>query len=190
MFRADRDRHRFLRLLGDESERWSWRVLAWCLMTNHYHLLVSAPAGNLSQGMQRLNGRHAQEFNRRHGRRGHLWQDRFHGARVAGDGHLVEAARYVVLNPVRAQLCHLPEQWPWSSHLATLGLPSAGGPPVRLLELIDEDVEKARRRYAAFVADAGTDDRGARAHDRGARAHDRGSRAHDRGDRSPVRRRS
>jgi hypothetical protein len=90
-------------------------------MNNHYHLLVETPDGNLSKGMRQLNGFYTQVFNRRHRRAGHLFQGRYKAILVQRDSHLLEASRYVVLNPVRAGTVKRPEQWKWSSYLATLG---------------------------------------------------------------------
>jgi hypothetical protein len=90
-------------------------------MDNHYHLLIETPEGNLSIGMRQLNGVYTQSFNRRHRRVGHLFQGRFKAILVQKDSHLLEACRYVVLNPVRAGKVENPEQWKWSSYLATLG---------------------------------------------------------------------
>jgi putative transposase len=90
-------------------------------MDNHYHLLVEIQEAGLAAGMQWLNGVYAQSFNRAGGRSGHLFQGRYHAALVQHEGHLLETARYIVLNPVRAQLCAEPRDWPWSSYRATAG---------------------------------------------------------------------
>ena len=100
----------------------SWKVLAYCLMPNHVHLVVEAEVAELSDAMRRLNGGYAQRFNRVHGYRGHLFQGRFHSRPVLDEGHLPESIRYVVLNPVRAGLCERPEHWRWSSYRASVGL--------------------------------------------------------------------
>jgi transcriptional regulator with XRE-family HTH domain len=90
-------------------------------MNNHYHLLVETPDGNLSKGMRQLNGVYTQLFNRRHHRIGHLFQGRYKAILIQKDSHLLEASRYVVLNPVRAGTVKRPDQWKWSSYLATAG---------------------------------------------------------------------
>jgi REP-associated tyrosine transposase len=87
-------------------------------MPNHYHLLIEYEAGNLGRGMQLLNGRYSRRFNERHGRVGHLFQGRYRIEPVTRDAHLLEACRYIVLNPVRAGLCSSPGEWPWSSYAA------------------------------------------------------------------------
>jgi putative transposase len=121
VFRDDQDRKIFLDTLADVTLRYNWLCHAYCLMDNHYHLLIDTPDGNLSIGMRQLNGIYTQRFNRRHGRVGHLFQGRFKAVLVQKDSHLLEACRYVVLNPVRAKRVHRPEEWIWSSYRATAG---------------------------------------------------------------------
>jgi putative transposase len=116
-----RDRVGFLDLLADVVDRGSWRCLAYCLMGNHFHLLVDTPSPDLDRGMQRLQGVYAQRFNRRYEREGHLFHRRY-GANPLGHDDLIRhVARYIVRNPVRAGLCPRPGDWPWSSYRATLG---------------------------------------------------------------------
>jgi REP element-mobilizing transposase RayT len=126
IFQEDEDRRLLLRVLGSVVERYRWLCHAYCLMTNHYHVLVETPEANLSRGMRQLNGLYTQRFNRAHERVGHLLQGRFGAVLVEREAHLLELARYVVLNPVRAGLVDSPEAYPWSSLRATLGL--AGAP--------------------------------------------------------------
>jgi REP element-mobilizing transposase RayT len=157
LFHDDRDRRTLLIQLGGVVEDYDWSVLAWCLMTNHYHLLMSAPAGKaVSNGMRALNGGYARMYNRRYGRDAHVFRNRFSATPVETDEHLVAAARYVVLNPVRAGMCGLPEEWPWSSYRATVGL--APVPAYfdvdRLLGLLDHDRETAVERYRSLVRNA------------------------------------
>ncbi|HET7571276.1 MAG TPA: transposase [Gaiellaceae bacterium] len=121
VFLDELDRERFCELLGVACERYGWRVLAWCLLGNHLHLLVEVPAETLSRGMQWLGGRYAQFFNVRHELDGHLFQGRFHSERVADLEHAIEAGRYVDLNPERAGICRA-DEWRWSSARAHLGL--------------------------------------------------------------------
>jgi REP element-mobilizing transposase RayT len=122
IFLDDVDREEFLWRLGGVVREQRWLCHAYCLMTNHFHLLVETPEANLSRGMRRLNGGYSQHFNRRHERVGHLLQGRFNGILVERDSHLLELARYVVLNPVRAGMTMAPEDYRWSSLPATLGL--------------------------------------------------------------------
>jgi putative transposase len=126
IFVDDVDRSRFLERLGAAARRQEWQLLGWCLMGNHYHLVVEISAANLARGMRVLNGSYAQWFNRRHGRVGHLFQGRYGSVLVQTDAHLQTVLAYVALNPVRAKLCASPRKWRWSSHRATLGLEAPG----------------------------------------------------------------
>ena len=117
-----RDRTGFLRTLDLVVERFSWLCHAYCLMSNHYHLLIETPRPNLPVGMRQLNGVYAQRFNRRHDRRGHLFQARYRSIFVEKESHLLATARYIVLNPVRAAICDHPTDYGWSSYRATAGL--------------------------------------------------------------------
>jgi putative transposase len=110
----DEDRSNFVRLLHVTVRRYGWRLYAWCLMTNHYHLLVGSSREMLSSGLRRVNGFHAQAFNKRHGRRGHLFGDRFSAFVVEGEEYFEAASRYILLNPVRAEMCDTARDWPWS----------------------------------------------------------------------------
>ena len=115
VYSDDRDRLSFLALLADVVRRYEWECHALCLMTTHYHLIVETTLRQLSAGHQRLNGVYAQDhFNRRHGRRGHLWGDRFWSQVVESEEHLLAACSYVLANPVRAGLCANPADWRWS----------------------------------------------------------------------------
>ena len=122
MFLDDVDRTDFLRRLVLVSERFDWRCRAFCLMTTHYHLLLEVKADHLQPGMHRLNGQYAEEFNRRHGRKGHLRGDRYAARPVLTLSHLVAAFRYIVRNPVRAGMCKSPGDWFWSGFRRTAGL--------------------------------------------------------------------
>src|SRR5262245_25816164 len=126
IYADDEDRYAFLRLLGAVCERFDWTVYAYCLMTNHYHLLLETRQANLSRGMRQLNGVYTQAFNRRHERVGHVFQGRYKAILVDRDSYLLELARYVVLNPVRAKMVKDPLRWRWSSYRATLGQAEAG----------------------------------------------------------------
>ncbi len=121
IYADDEDRRMFLTLLGEVCERFAWTVYAYCLMNNHYHLVLQTKQGNLSRGMRQLNGVFTQAFNRRHGRGGHVFQGRYKAILVDKDSYLLELSRYVVLNPVRARSVADPVRWPWSSYGATLG---------------------------------------------------------------------
>jgi putative transposase len=117
----DTDRNKWLDLLGQVCQRYNWRCHAYCLMTNHYHIVVETVEGNLSQGMRQLNGVYTQYFNHAHHRVGHVFQGRYKGILVDKDSYLLELARYVVLNPVRAHMVSEEKDWPWSSYRSMLG---------------------------------------------------------------------
>lgn len=125
IYATDDDRQGFLRLLAQAIERFHWTCYAYCLMNNHYHLVVETRLPTLSQGMRHLNGVYTQRFNRVHRRVGHVFQGRYQAIVVERDAHLLELCRYVVLNPVRAGLVQDPATWPWSSYRATIGLDPA-----------------------------------------------------------------
>jgi putative transposase len=116
IFRDDVDYLTFARMLAPMISRFDWSCYAFCLMPNHYHLLVETPDPDISSGMHLLNGRYARRFNVRHGRVGHVFQGPYHAEPVVRDEHLLEACRYIALNPVRANLCGDPRDWPWSSY--------------------------------------------------------------------------
>lgn len=139
-------------MLGRVTSWFSWRCLAYCLMSNHMHLLIETPVPNLARGMQRLHGDYAQAFNRRHARTGHVFERRYDAVGVTADAQLWVTVRYIVENPVKAGLCERPEDWPWSSHAATL----ADAPPrwldvERLFSLVAAYGGDPRERYAALV---------------------------------------
>lgn len=121
VFKSDQDRMNFLNTLQHVNKRYNWICHAYCLMDNHYHLLIETPDGNLAIGMRQLNGVYTQLFNKLHGRTGHLFQGRYKAILIQKDSHLLEVCRYVVLNPVRAKMVTLPGEWKWSSYRATAG---------------------------------------------------------------------
>lgn len=123
IYADDRDRRRFLQLLAHVARKYAWSIYAYCLMGNHYHLVLRlSEAARLSRGMCELNTAYALGFNRRHGRINHLFGRRFWSEQITTDGYLLEAIRYVVQNPVRAGLSRSCENWLWSSYRATTGL--------------------------------------------------------------------
>jgi REP element-mobilizing transposase RayT len=155
IFRDTGDRQKFLSVLGRTVDLFGWNVLAYALMGNHYHLLVETPEPTLSRGMRQLNGVYTQAFNRRHGRVGHLLQGRFKSILVEKESHLLELARYVVLNPVRARLVESAGAWRWTSYRATAGLERNPGwlATSSILRQFGEKPEVSARRYRAFVAE-------------------------------------
>lgn len=155
VFRDGNDRERFLAVLGRTVSLFRWRLHAYVLMGNHYHLLLETPEPTLSRGMRQLNGLYTQAFNRTHRRVGHLFQGRFKAVLVEKEAHLLELCRYVVLNPVKAGLVRSAREWPWSSYRATAGLTEA---PVWLetgwtLEQFGKRRAKSQEGYRRFVAE-------------------------------------
>jgi REP element-mobilizing transposase RayT len=155
VFLDDEDRETFLATLAWVVARFRWCCHAYCLMGNHVHLLIETPQPNLSRGMRQLNGVYTQRFHRRHRTVGHLFQGRFQAILVEQEGYLLELARYIVLNPVRAKMVKTPERYPWSSYRPMLGL--APVPPALTTEWVLEQFAStraiARRRYTKFVHD-------------------------------------
>jgi putative transposase len=155
IFKDDADRELLLKTLAQVSERFNWLCHAYCLMSNHYHLVIETPDGNLSRGMRQLNGVYTQAFNRRHRRVGHLFQGRFKGILVQKESHFLEVCRYVVLNPVRAKAMRQPREWPWSSYRAT-----AGQAPTPRCLTVDEVLSHfgqrrgtAQQKYRQYVSE-------------------------------------
>ncbi len=115
IYLCDADRQQFLNVLEHVCQRYNWVVHAYCLMSNHYHLLIETPDANLSKGMRQLNGLYTQDFNRTHKRVGHVYQGRYKAILVEKQAYLLELARYIVLNPVRAEMVRSAKDWKWSS---------------------------------------------------------------------------
>lgn len=155
IYQDDGDREQFLETLTEVCTRFNWIIHAYCLMDNHYHLLVETPESNLSLGMRQLNGVYTQRYNRKHGRVGHVFQGRFKSIIVQKESYLLELARYIVLNPVRAKMVRTARQWPWSSYRATVGLasPTGGLNTDWLLAGFAKRKSVAIERYKAFVAE-------------------------------------
>lgn len=153
VFLDDEDRDTMLSTLTWVAERFNWICHAYCLMDNHFHLLVETAQPNLSRGMRQLNGVYTQRFNRRHRKVGHLFQGRFKAILVERDSYLLELCRYVVLNPVRAKMVKSPQDYAWSSYRPTMGLaPAPGWLAVDwVLGQFAKTTAAARHRYAAYV---------------------------------------
>jgi REP element-mobilizing transposase RayT len=154
IYRDDVDRQLFMAGLGTVTARLQWRLWAYCLMSNHYHLLVETPGANLSRGMRDLNGAYSQRFNRRHGRVGHVFQGRFKATLVERESYLLELSRYIVNNPVRSGLCEHAGDWPWSSFRDVMGWREPSDSHLMAgmtLALFAADLDRARRLYQRFV---------------------------------------
>jgi putative transposase len=122
IFLDEGDKEEFLDILCSVVKRFNWLLHAYCLMDNHYHLLIETQDGNLSAGMRQLNGIYTQRINRRHNRVGHIMQGRYKAILIDKETYLAELSRYIVLNPVRAGMRKKPEQWKWSSYGKTAGI--------------------------------------------------------------------
>jgi len=142
----DRDRHAFLECLGTVVQRFHWLCHAYCLMDNHYHLVIETPEANLSKGMRQLNGIYTQRYNRRHRSVGHLFQGRYKAILIQKESHLQEVCRYVVLNPVRAKAVAKVEDWTWSSYRGTAGL--SDRPPWLTVDWVLRQFDTARQQAA------------------------------------------
>jgi REP element-mobilizing transposase RayT len=122
IYANDIDRTIFLKLLAIACDRHDWYCHAYCLMSNHYHLLIDTATPSLSKGMKYINGSYTQCYNRAHKRVGHLFQGRYKAISVERESYLLELSRYIVLNPVRARMVRSAKDWRWSSYRATAGM--------------------------------------------------------------------
>ena len=153
IYRDDDDRELFLKLLKTTIQRMNWICHAYCLMGNHYHLLIEIPEGILSRGMAWLNGVYTQKFNRKYELTGHLFQGRFKSKPIEDNMQFLTAARYIVRNPVKANKVEKAVQWLWSSYKATVGNIT---PPEYLfvddiLASLSKDKSKAQFYFQEFV---------------------------------------
>ena len=121
VFKSKRDREKFLEYLETANERYNAVIHAFCMMDNHYHLLLETPSGNLSQIMRHINGAYTTYFNVKRARSGHLFQGRYKAILVERDEYAKELSRYIHLNPVRAKLVEAPEDYVWSSYIFYIG---------------------------------------------------------------------
>jgi REP element-mobilizing transposase RayT len=154
IFLDGKDRERFLSIFASVVDRFKWLCHGYCLMDNHYHVLIETPKPNLAEGMRQLNGVYTQRFNWHHKRVGHLLQGRYKAILVQKDDHLLALCRYIVLNPVRAGAVARASQWKWSNYQATAGI--AKVPRFLTVEWVlsqfGQDRQAAKKSYRAFVA--------------------------------------
>ena len=157
IYEDDFDRRGFLRVLGRTVSRFGWRCLTYCLMINHFHLVVRTPEPNLARGMQQLSSQYAQRYNQRHERIGPLFAGRYGAKLIQRDAHLLEVFRYVALNPVRAGVCAEPTAWRWGAHCAITGQRQAPGwlavDEVRTLFAGYDDGGRVYRRFVDTAPD-------------------------------------
>jgi putative transposase len=155
LFAADAERREFLDIVAAVIPTRGWSCMAFCLMTTHYHLLVQTPEADLAAGMQYLNGRFAQRINFLRSEKGHLFDSRYGSVFVETEQHALTLHRYIALNPVEARMVARPEDWPWGSYRALLGL--ARRPSFLDLEAallyFGTTAEAGRARLHEFVQD-------------------------------------
>lgn len=121
VFKSQKDREKFLEYLTSATKRYGAIIHAYCLMSNHYHLLLETPEGNLAQIMRHINGAYTTYFNVKRKRAGHLFQGRYKEILVEADEYATELSRYIHLNPVRAGMAARPEEYQWSSYGSYIG---------------------------------------------------------------------
>ena len=156
IFKDDEERGIFLEILHEVNKRYNWMCHAYCLMNNHYHLVIETPDGNLSKGMRQLNGVYTQAFNKRHESVGHIFQGRYKAILIQKESHLLKVSRYVELNPVRAGIVKEPEGWEWSSYKAFVGTekPHPCHTTGWILSQFGTRKKQAEKKYKKFI-DAG-----------------------------------
>ncbi len=153
IFRDDADRNKFIQVLESVVEKYKWIVHAYCFMGNHYHLVVETPLKDISAGMRQLNGVYTQNFNKRHKRKGHLFQGRFKSHLIEKESYLLEVCRYVVLNPVRARIVNDPARWKYSSYRKTSGEGKSCDffYPDLILSFFSNSLTDAQKGYRKFI---------------------------------------
>jgi len=153
VFIDEQDHKQFLKYIKEQVIRYGINIHVWCLMNNHYHLVIETPLGNLSRVMQTLNTSYTVYFNHRHKRVGHLFQGRYKAILVQADEYLHHLSRYIHLNPVKARIVKKPEDYKWSSYrnyiyenhndkFLTTGF---------ILGMFNSNAEKAKKLYKEFV---------------------------------------
>lgn len=155
IFKSQRDREKFLSYMESATVRYGAAVHAYCLMSNHYHLLLETRQGNLSEIMQHINGAYTTYFNVKKKRAGHLFQGRYKAILVEADDYAAELSRYIHLNPVRAGMVLRHEEYPWSSYKAYVGNTSdpAWLKKDFILGYFGNRQKVARKNYRLFVED-------------------------------------
>ena len=146
----------FRSLIGEiacAAAKYEWRVLAWCVMPNHTHLILSVPRGGFSEGFREINGNHSRRVNRRRGREAHLFKNRPWAIELSTPAHLIGTIAYVLRNPVSAGLVTRAEEWPYSSYRASVGIdvPPRWLAIHDLLSLLGHTTQEGRRNLDALV---------------------------------------
>ena len=150
---VDADQNAFIKVLQEAAELWNIRIAAFCLMSNHYHLLIQTPDGNLSRGMRHINGVYTQRFNRRHKKEGQLFRGRYKAVLVEADSHLLEVMRYIHRNPLRVGMIKSLEEYRWNSHLGYLSRAKKWSWLQKddLLTMLSKSRSEQKRAYIDFV---------------------------------------
>jgi len=156
IFKSERDRERFLEYLESSVVRYGGIIHAYCLMNNHYHILLETPSGNLSQIMQHINGAYTNYFNTKRKRSGHLFQGRYKAILIEADEYASELSRYIHLNPVRVGAASTPDKFRWSSYQDYIGLRKSANwlTTQFILGLFDDSAASAQKKYRVFVEEA------------------------------------
>ena len=154
VFKSKRDREKFLEYLESATQRYDAVIHAYCLMDNHYHLLLETPSGNLPQIMRHINGAYTTYFNVKRDRPGHLFQGRYKAILVELDEYAKELSRYIHLNPVRAKMAETPEEYDWSSYKYYIGRKKAPEWLFRefILGYFGKNISSAQKGYKKFVS--------------------------------------
>lgn len=168
IFHHREDYQRFLELLDEACRMWGVRVHAYCLLANHYHLLLETPEGALSRALRHINGLYTQQYNRAHRSDGPLFRGRYKAILVDAEQYLLQAVRYIHRNPVEAKLVRDPERHPWNSHRYYLGKGKgpAGLVTAEVLGRFATRYGRAVERYHAFIRE-GVDEETRRLYSRG-----------------------
>ena len=153
IFKSQRDRKKFLSYLESATQRYDARIHAYCLMDNHYHLLIETPSGNLPQIMRHINGAYTTYFNVKRKRSGHLLQGRYKAILVDMDIYAKELSRYIHLNPIRTKMVEMLENYEWSSYLEYIGRKKPQPWLARdfILSYFGQKVKIAQQNYLRFV---------------------------------------
>jgi putative transposase len=155
IFKSRRDREKFISYLKSAVERYGAEIHVYCLMTNHYHLLLETPRGNLSEIMQHINGAYTTYFNVKRKRTGHLFQGRYKAIVVEADEYALELSRYIHLNPVRAGMVQAPQEYEWTSYKCYAGMAAGLQWPKTdfILSYFGENRIESGQKYQQYVSD-------------------------------------
>ena len=153
IFKEKGDHYAFIDLLKDCIEMWNIRVVAYCLMSTHYHILLQTPDANLSRCMRHINGLYTQYFNRSHGLDGHLFRGRYKSILVDSDAYLLELLRYIHRNPIEAGIADRLDSYQWSSHKGYLSRSEKWEWLYKeyVLKIFSKNTNEALKRYRDFV---------------------------------------